>query len=53
MGHKIKQSICLALSITQNTGLTIVAIATIAAIGIEIALIFDHHFVLFSDLLLL
>jgi protein PsiE len=53
MQHKIKQSICLALSITQDIGLVIVAISTIVAIGIEIGLMLDNQFVSLSDLLLL
>jgi protein PsiE len=51
--QKIKQSICLALSITQYIGLVIVAISTIVAIGIEIGLMLDNQFVSLSDLLLL
>jgi protein PsiE len=53
MQHKIKQSISLALSITQDIGLVIVAISTIVAIGIEIGLMLDNQFVSLSDLLLL
>jgi protein PsiE len=53
MHQKIKQSICLALSITQDIGLVIVAISTIVAIGIEIGLMLDNRFVSLSDLLLL
>lgn len=53
MQQKIKQSICIALSITQDIGLVIVAISTIVAIGIEIGLMFDNQFVSLSDLLLL
>jgi protein PsiE len=51
--QKIKQSICLALSITQDIGLVIVAISTIVAIEIEIGLMLDNQFVSLSDLLLL
>lgn len=53
MQQKIKQSICQALSITQDIGLVIVAISTIVAIGIEIGLMLDNQFVSLSDLLLL
>ncbi|MDO7597993.1 MAG: phosphate-starvation-inducible PsiE family protein [Pseudomonadota bacterium] len=53
MDQKIKQSICLALSIAQDIGLVIVAISTIVTIGIEIGLMLDNRFVSLSDLLLL
>jgi protein PsiE len=53
MQYKIKQLICIALSITQDVGLVIVAISTIVATGIEIGLMLDNQFVSLSDLLLL
>tara|TARA_R110002050_G_scaffold57423_5_gene129313 strand:+ start:234618 stop:235022 length:405 start_codon:yes stop_codon:yes gene_type:complete len=53
MKNKIKQSISMALAITQDIGLVIVAISTIVAIGIEIDLMIEHNFVSLSDLLLL
>ncbi len=53
MQHKIKKSICLALTITQDIGLVIVAISTIVATGIEIDVMLRNQFVSLSDLLLL
>ena len=53
MAHKIKNMVNHTLAIAQETGLIIVAIATLVAVGIEIDFMFENGTVLLTDLLLL
>lgn len=48
-----KKLVCRAMTIAQNLGLIIIAIATLVAIGIEIDLMINNQTVLLADLLLL
>jgi protein PsiE len=49
----VKHNVTKSLTIAQDIGLIIVAIATIIAIGIEVKVMIDHASVRLSDLLLL
>ena len=48
-----KKLVCRAMTIAQNLGLIIIALATLVAIGIEIDLMINNQTVLLADLLLL
>lgn len=53
MSKQIKKWVSHWLAVAQDTGLVIVAIATLVAIGIEINFMIDNGTVLLTDLLLL
>jgi len=53
MKHKIKESVCWYLTLSQDIGLIIVALSTVIAIGIEINVMVENRYVSLSDLLLL
>lgn len=48
-----KKLVCRAMTIAQNLGLLIIAVATLVAIGIEIDFMINNQTVLLADLLLL
>lgn len=53
MSEKSRKFVSQAMTIAQNLGLIIIAIATLVAIGIEIDVMINNRTVLLADLLLL
>lgn len=53
MEHQVKKMVSRTLTLAQDFGLVVVAIATLVAIGIEIKIMVDNSYVSLTDLLLL
>lgn len=53
MEHQVKKSVGVMLTLAQDFGLVVVALATLVAIGIEINIMVENRFVSLTDLLLL
>ncbi|HEC60531.1 MAG TPA: protein PsiE [Methylophaga sp.] len=53
MQHSVKKLVCYGLTLAQDIGLILVALATMVAIGIEVNIMIENSTVTLTDLLLM